>query len=72
MEIEEILKKDYKQDMSLMDGLALSVKAMKKVLGENFNVDRLDAAYISAKDKEFKKFKKEEINSVLNGKKRKK
>jgi len=69
VEIEEILKKEYKEDMTMDDGLALSIKSLKKVLGDNFKADRVDAAYISNKDKKFKKYTKEDINNNLKKKK---
>jgi proteasome alpha subunit len=68
VEVEEILKKEYNKDMTMNDGLLLSLKALKKVLGENFNADRVDAAYISSQDRKFGKYSKEEIDAALSGK----
>ncbi|MBR9699046.1 archaeal proteasome endopeptidase complex subunit alpha [Candidatus Woesearchaeota archaeon] len=72
VEIEEILKKEYRDDISMAEGLAISVKALKQVLGDNFNAERIDAAYISLKDKDFSVFTKDEITAASNGRKRKK
>ena len=72
VEVEEILKKEYKDDITMTEGLVLSLKALKKVLGDNFNVSRIDAAYIAIKDKKFSKFTKEDIEGALNGKSKKK
>lgn len=47
-EIEETLQKEYKKDITVEDGLKLAVKALSKALDENFNVDRLDCAFIKA------------------------
>ncbi len=55
VEVEEILHKEYNQKMTIEDGLKLSVKALKTVLGQNFNIERVDAAYISITDKKFTK-----------------
>jgi proteasome alpha subunit len=68
VEVEEILKKEYNKESSITEGLLLSLKALKKVLGENFNVDRVDAAYISLPDKKYTKFTREEIEAALSGK----
>ena len=66
VEVEEILHSEYKQDMSIEDGLKLSLKALKKVLGENFNVDRIDAAYITTAEKKFKKVNKSKIEKLAS------
>ena len=47
VEVEEILHNEYKPVLTIDEGLKLSLKALKKVLGENFNVERIDAAYIN-------------------------
>ncbi len=66
VEVEEILHSEYKQDMSIEDGLKLSLKALKKVLGENFNVERIDAAYITTAEKKFKKVNKSKIEKLAS------
>ncbi len=64
-EVEETLHKEYNENMSLNDGLKLSIKALKSVV-DDFTVERIDAACITAKDKTFKKFSREEIEKVFN------
>ncbi len=56
VEIEEILKKEYNDNLSIEDGLSICMKALQKVLGDNFSIDRIDAAYIKSGDKQYKKF----------------
>ena len=51
IEVEEILHNEYKPDLTLDEGLKLSLKALKKVLGENFNIERIDAATINLTEK---------------------
>ncbi len=63
-EIEEILQKEYNEDMSIDDGLKLAIRALKKVLGENFNIERIDAGFVSTKDKFYKKISVDKIKSV--------
>lgn len=72
VEIEEILQKEYKTELSVEQGLRLCLGALKKVLGENFSVERIDAAYISKDEKKFKKFSKETIERNLGDVKAKK
>src|SRR3989338_1695849 len=47
IEVEEILHSEYKPDITVEDGLRLSLKSLKKVLGDNFSIDRIEAAYIA-------------------------
>ena len=72
LEIEEILHKEYKDTASIDDNLRLSVKALKKVLGDNFNIERIDAAYIKTSERKFMKFGKDIIEASLDDKKLKK
>lgn len=64
-EVHDILHKEYKDDMSIEDGLKLAVTSLKKVLGDDFNSERIDAAYITAEDPKMKKVAKEKIASML-------
>jgi proteasome alpha subunit len=64
-DIENILHKEYNASLSMDAGLKLCLSAMKKVLDDDFNVIRVDAAFISLKDKKFKKFSKESIKKSL-------
>ena len=50
--------------MAIEDGLKLSLKALKRILGENFNVDRIDAAYIKTVEKKFTRIPKAKIEKV--------
>ena len=64
IEVEEILHNEYKADLTIEDGLKLSLKALKKVLGENFNVERIDAAFINITEKKFKRLSKSRIEKI--------
>ena len=71
-EVEDILRKEYSAELQIDDGVSVCLKALKKVFGEKFNLDRVDAAYISSAEKIFTKYSREEIEAIFNGKKRKK
>ncbi len=64
-EIEDILHKEYKDDISIEDGLKLCIKSLNKVLDESFGVDRIDAAYIKFDEKKFRKVPKDKIDKIL-------
>jgi len=68
VEIEEILQKEYKPEITIEDGFKLCLEALKKALGENFSIDRIDAAYIRKDEKKFKKFTKDAIERNLGKK----
>ena len=63
--IEDILHKKYKPTINLQEGLKLCIEALKQVLDEKFNVERLDAAYIKTEDRKFGKVDKKELDRIL-------
>tara|TARA_Y100000034_G_C6781499_1_gene349355 strand:- start:154 stop:891 length:738 start_codon:yes stop_codon:yes gene_type:complete len=71
-EVEEILQKEYKDDLTVDDGIKLSIKTLLKVLDQEFNAERLDVAYIRTKDKKFQRLSKAKIEKMLNEVKKKK
>ena len=54
-EIKEVLNKEYKETMNLEEGLKLGIKALKKVLEKDFDIKRIDGAYIKLDEKQFKR-----------------
>ncbi len=64
IEVEEILHSEYKPELTIDEGLRLSLKALKKVLGENFNVERIDAAYINITEKKFRRVAKSKMEKM--------
>jgi proteasome alpha subunit len=63
-EIEEILHKEYKDSLTIEEGLKICIKALKKVITENFDAERIDAAYIDEKDKVMVKVPREKIRKL--------
>jgi proteasome alpha subunit len=70
-EIEEILTRDYSEKLTIEEGLKLAVDALNKVLDKSFNVDRVDAAYITTAEKKFVKVKKDKLERLLKEAKKK-
>ena len=64
-EVEEILHKKYKETITIEEGLALAILALKKALGDGFKESRLDGAYLTTKDRVFKKLTKEQIDKAV-------
>ncbi len=61
VEIKQILNKEYKETMTIEDGLKLSIKALRRVLGKEFDIERVEGAYITLKDKKFTKLDKSRL-----------
>lgn len=63
-ELKDILDKQFKDNMLIEDGLKLAVRALKKVLGKEFDAERIDGAYITTKDCKFIKVSKDKIAKI--------
>ncbi|MFC1690600.1 archaeal proteasome endopeptidase complex subunit alpha [Nanoarchaeota archaeon] len=64
-EIEEILYKEYKKDITVDQALRLAIKALNKVLDDNFSAERLDCVYIKKDNPTFTKLSKEDIEKIM-------
>ena len=51
---KDILRKEYKEGMTMEDGIKLGAKAIKRILGKEFDAKRLDGAYIDLATAEYK------------------
>jgi proteasome alpha subunit len=65
-EIEEILKKEYREDLTLQDAIRLGLKALYKALEKDFNIERVDGAYIKISEKKFRKLSRNEIERYID------
>lgn len=62
-ELKDFLNKEFKENLNIQDGLKLGVKALRTVLGKDFDIDRLCGAWIGIGE-DFKYLTKEEINKA--------
>ena len=53
--ITDFLNENYKNDLSFDDAVKLAIKALKSGLNKNFNIERLDGAFVDMKNKKFQK-----------------
>lgn len=60
-EVKDMLIKQYKESIDLDEGLRLAISSLRKALGKDFDVDRLDGACIKLDDKQFRKYTREEL-----------
>ena len=65
LEIEEVLKKEYRDDLSMEEAIKLGLKALYKVIEKDLNLDRVAGAYITLADKRFTKLKRAEIEKHI-------
>lgn len=70
-EIEEILHKEYNENMTLEEGLKLLLRALYKILDKNFSVDRIDAVTIKTSDKKFEKVSRSRLEKIFKDIKKK-
>ncbi|MEK6872695.1 MAG: archaeal proteasome endopeptidase complex subunit alpha [Nanoarchaeota archaeon] len=59
--IKEILRKEYKKEIKTDDAIKFGLNIFKRVLGDKFNINRFDIAYIKKEEAKLKKLKKDEI-----------
>ena len=64
VEIKDILNKEYKENLSIEDSLKLCINALKKVLGKEFDISRIDGAYIEKDERKFKKVTKDMLKNA--------
>ncbi len=65
VEAEEILHKNYHENLDLEDGLKLAIKALTKSIGTDFDVDRIDVAYIKTESKKFSKVERSKVEKLI-------
>lgn len=64
-EIDAALQKRYRATLSVDEGLKFGLGLLKEYLKDEFNVDRVDAAYINAAEKRFVKLTNEELKRLV-------
>lgn len=66
LEVKNILTKEYKDNMSLDDGMRLALSALKKSISDGFDAERIDCVMITNEKKQYEKVSKEKIAKVLS------
>ena len=51
--VKEILYKEYSESMSMDDAIKMCIRALKKVLGKDFDARRIDGAFVDLKGKDY-------------------
>jgi len=66
-EIKAYLEKKYKDGMTVDQAIKLGLEAFEAAFGKEFDIEKIDGAYIDAKTKKFHKLDKKELKD-LSGK----
>lgn len=53
--IKDLLRQSYKESMNIEACIKFAINIFKKILGKNFEISRFEAAYISKKEKKFRR-----------------
>lgn len=59
--IKEVLRKDYKETMSIDEGIRFILKIFRGILEKNFDVNRFEIGYIKMKDEKLVRVQGEEL-----------
>jgi len=63
--IKEILRKEYKESMTIDQCMKLSLSIFKRILGKNFDSSRFEAAFIKTKEKTFTRLSGDDLKKLL-------
>ncbi len=64
-EVEEMLHKEYKESMTMEEGLKLAFNMLKKALNDNFKIERVDAAIIPVNTGVMERVSKEKFEKLM-------
>ncbi len=64
-EIEEILGREYRDSLTIEEGLKLALRALNQVLDKNFSVERIAASFIRTDEKILRELPRANIDRVL-------
>lgn len=63
--IKETLRQEYKEGMSIEDGLRFCMKIFKDILGKNFDATRFEAGYVKISDEQLVRLQGEELKKYV-------
>ena len=65
VEIKGILDKEYREGMSIDEGINLAISALKRVLEKDFDIKRIDCASVVKPEQRFKRVDLGELRKIL-------
>jgi len=64
-QIKEVLRKDFKDEMTIDEGIKFVLKIFKDILGKNFDIYRFDVGIIGLKDAKLKRLHGDNLKKYL-------
>jgi len=62
--MKEVLRKDYREDMSIEEGIKFCLKIFKDALGKNFEISRFEVGYVGM-DEKMHRLQSEELKKFV-------
>ena len=63
--IKEILRKDFKEEIGVEEGIRFALKIFKDVLGKNFDLERFDVGYITLESRKLVRVLGDELKKYV-------
>lgn len=63
--VKEILRQDYKEGMSIEEGIKFCMKIFKDVLGKNFDISRFESGYIKIDEEKLVRLQGEDLKKFV-------
>ena len=63
--IKEILRKDYKEEMSVDEGIKFGLKVFKEILEKNFELARFEVGYVKISDEKLMRLQGDELKRFV-------
>ena len=63
--IKEFLRRDYKEGITIDEGIKFCLKIYKEILGKNFDLDRFEVGYIKTSDENLERLQGEGLKRFV-------
>jgi len=63
--IKEILRRDYKEEMTIEEGIKFSLKIFKEMLEKNFDLNRFEVGYIKLNEEKLKRLASDDLKKYV-------
>ncbi len=63
--IKEVLRRDYKEDISIDEGIKFGLKLFKEILDKNFDINRFEVGYIKTTEEKLKRLHGDELKKFI-------
>jgi len=63
--IKEILRRDYKEEMTIEEGIKFALKIFKEILEKNFDLQRFDVGYVPIKENKIIRLHGDELKKYV-------